>query len=236
MLEHPSVVLCRIVVRQRRCRRRVEHVVAHLCACERAGVEHLQHLAGVADCGEAEHADLALITQRLEGRDHLLDHLLRGQEVACAILGDRVVQMQDVGALHAKPLEARLDRRDDRRTNVALLRAQHAHLRAVNESARLQPPHHLAEVLFGHAVAVDRRRIEVGDAGVDGARKRTLLLRLRAAHHYSANRATTETEHGDFQAASTKRSRFHVQVLIVSTRAGEQGPSDGMKKPYLCLP
>src|SRR5262245_34935627 len=82
-IEQPSVILCRIIRRQRGGRGRVEHVVDHLSAVEDARVDHLMQRRRVADCGEPEETRLALLAQLLE-RGHYLTETMAVAVGICA--------------------------------------------------------------------------------------------------------------------------------------------------------
>ena len=77
VIEQSSIILCRIILRQCLGGGWIEHVVDDLGAVEGARVNHLMQCRRVADRGDPEEANLALLTQALERRHHVAEHLSR---------------------------------------------------------------------------------------------------------------------------------------------------------------
>ncbi len=101
VIEQPSIILCRIIRRQLGGRGRVEHIVHHLSTVEDARVDHLMQRRRVADCGEPKETCLALLTQPLERRHHITEHLSDAERFPAPALGDRIVQVEDVDPIEA---------------------------------------------------------------------------------------------------------------------------------------
>jgi hypothetical protein len=118
-----------------------------------------------------------LLAQRLECWNDVLQHLIGGEEISSAVLRDRIVQMQDVGALKSQPFQTGVNHGHDCRANAAFC-FRHTHLGAVDEVARLELPIQPAERLLGNTVAILRGCIEVVDTRVDCAREGALLVCL----------------------------------------------------------
>src|SRR5215471_20801483 len=110
MIEQPSVILCWIICRQLSRRRRIEHIVDHLSAVEDACVDHLVKRGGFADCGEPKETCLALPTCSLECRHHLTEHLLDTERFPAAVLGDCIMQVEDIDPVTAQSHQAVFER------------------------------------------------------------------------------------------------------------------------------
>src|SRR5207247_4221975 len=70
--------------------RRIEQVVEDLCRINRAGVDHTMQRVRVAERGDPEKLELALLLQSLEGGDRLVEHLARADGAAGRRLRDRI--------------------------------------------------------------------------------------------------------------------------------------------------
>src|SRR6266404_6892183 len=84
----------------------IEQIIADLCGVEGAGIDDPVKCGGVTDRSDAKKADFALLAQSLEGRDDLAEHGLGGKAAIAAILGDVIVQLEQVDAVELQALEA----------------------------------------------------------------------------------------------------------------------------------
>src|SRR6185437_3929658 len=84
-----------------------------------------------------------------------------------------------------------------------------SHLGADHRAGRLQTLQHAAEVLFGFAVAILHRRIEIIHAGLDRAADGPLLIAWLAAHHQAADRPAAEAQRRQAHAASSVSPHLH---------------------------
>jgi hypothetical protein len=66
-----------------------------------------------------------------------------------------------------------------------------------------------AEILFRFAVAVLHRGVKVVHAGGERPRDGALLVERIAAHHQSADRATTEAQHRELHSGTPECPHFH---------------------------
>ena len=202
VIEQPSVILRRIVRRQRHGGRRIEHVVNHLRTVEDAGVDHLMQRRSVANRGEPEKANFPLGPQPLECRDHLAKHLPDAQRFAAAVLGDCVVQMEDIDPVATQSREAIFERLCHCVRDAAEIGARQADLGADNRVGGFQLLQNAAEVLFRLAVAVLHRRVEVIHADLERAGDGAFLIARIAAHHQPADRAAAEAQHRNLHAGA----------------------------------
>src|SRR4030095_11931646 len=76
----------------------------------------------------------------------------------------------------------------DRLVDIGAMLGRQPHLGA-DDDVGLPCVQHAAEVLLGFAVAVERGRVEVVDAGLDGARDRALLVGRGTLGEQPADRA-----------------------------------------------
>src|SRR5262249_56411167 len=80
--------------------------------------------------GEADEAGLALLPQTLECRHDLVEHDLWGKPAVAAVRGDVIVELEQVDAIELQALQARIQRRRNRRADLASLTIGNAHLGA----------------------------------------------------------------------------------------------------------
>jgi hypothetical protein len=148
MIEQATEVLGRESGGDGERRARVQQIEAHLGGVDHAGVEHGVDGAGVAERGDAGEPDLALAPQRGQGRHHLVDDPPRGQAAAgrrrAVLADDQVVKLEQVHALHAQALEARLQGARDGTGDIGLGRID-AELRA-HEGTHADRPQREPEV------------------------------------------------------------------------------------------
>ena len=112
--------------------------------------------------------------------------------------------MEDIDPFETQPRQAALDRLCDRAGNAAEVTLRQSYLGADDRVGRLQNPQNPAEVLFGFAIAVLNRGVEVIDAGLERPRDGALLVGGIAAHHDAADRATAEAEDRELHSRATK--------------------------------
>ena len=155
-IEDAAVVLRRIGRRDRLAGARVQRVVRHLRAVERAGCDQREQRIGLADRREADEARLALLARAIERRHDIAEHLVDAHRHAVGARRDRVVQLEHIDMVALEPLQARLQRSRDRGADVGTL-GRHAHLRG-QDDVRLQAGEHAADILLRRAVAVGRAR------------------------------------------------------------------------------
>ena len=110
MIEQPSIVLRRIVRRQSAGSGRVEHVIDHLRAVEDARIDHLMQRRRIADGSQPKETRLALLAQAIEGRHHLAQCLRNAECFSAALLGDRVVQVEDIDPFELQACQAGFER------------------------------------------------------------------------------------------------------------------------------
>ena len=144
---------------------------------------------------------------------HLIQHLPGAECLAAAVRGDRVVQVEDIDAVHAEPLEAALQRGGTAAPMRPNSDRGHPHLGPDDGIGRLQVGQGAAEVLLQLAVAVLHRGVEVVHPHVQCAADRPLLVRRRAAHHQSAHRAAAEAQQRDLHAGPPECAHFHLFLL-----------------------
>ena len=92
------------------------------------------------------------------------------------------MQVEYIHVVHAQPPQATVQRIRGGLCDVAALGLGEPDLGA-DKRSRLQLCPNPAKIGLRRAVAVLHRRVEVVDAGFQCPRDRTLLIRLRAAHH-----------------------------------------------------
>ena len=163
----------------------------------------------IAERRQSEETNLALLTQPLERRRHLVEHLPDAQRRSAAVFGDRIVQMKDVDPVKTQPRQAAFERRPDGVINAAELAGRHPDLGADDDVSRLQLLQNAAKVVFRLAVAVQHRRVEVVDAGRDRACDGALLVGRIAAHHQSAHCAAAEAQHRELHSRAPKHPQLH---------------------------
>ena len=163
----------------------------------------------VAQCRQPEETNLALLTQPLERRDHVVEHLPNAQRRSAAFLGNRIVQMKDVDPVKTQPRQTAFERCPDRVCNAAGLAGRQANLGADDCVGRLQLLQNAAEVLFRFAIAVEHRGVEIVDAGGDRPRDGPLLIAGIAAHHQSAHGAAAKTQHRELHSRAPKDPQLH---------------------------
>ena len=162
----------------------------------------------VADCGEPEETRLALMAQPLERRHHVTEHLSDAERFAAPSLGDRIVQMEDVDPIAAKPRQTGFERLRHGVGNVAEVGGRQPDLGADDDVGRFELLQDAAEILFGFAVAVLHRGVEVVHAGGERACDGALLVEWFAAHHQSADRAAAEAQHRKLHSGAAEYPHF----------------------------
>ena len=166
----------------------------------------------LADAAEADEARLAGLLQLLQRRHDLVQRDVDGQVVA-GILGDqRIVQLEQVDVVAAEALQAVVHALRDRLADVGAMSAAQPELGAEDDIG-LQRLQHAAEIALGLAVAVERRGVEVVDAGLDGARGGALLVGRRALGEQPADGAGAVAEHRDLEAGASEPALLHRLVL-----------------------
>ena len=163
----------------------------------------------VADRGNPEEADLALLAQALERRHDVIEHLPDAQRRSAARERNRIVQVKDIDAVELQSREAAFERGRDRLGDAAECVGGNTDLGADDRIGRLQLLQDAAKVLFRLAVAVQHGRIEIVHADVDRARDETLLVGGIAAHHDAAHRAASKTERRDLHPRAPKVPHLH---------------------------
>jgi hypothetical protein len=149
------------------------------------------------------------LAQALKSRHHVVKHLPHTERFAATIRCDGVVQMKDIDPVAPQPGKASFQRRRDGLPDLAEHRVRQPHLGADDHGGRFQLLQDAAEVLFGLAVAVGHRGVEVVHADFEGAGDGALLIHRIAAHHEPADSAAAETEHGNPRAGSAVGAHFH---------------------------
>ena len=146
--------------------------------------------------------------RRVEGGHHLIEHRGRVDGAGSPVLGDQVVELEQVDALEAEAAEARLEGRRHRLGGAAARLVRDADLGA-DDHVRPERLEDAAEVLLRLAVAVDGRGVEVVDAERERPRHRPLLVGGGAAHHEPAHGAAAEAEHRDLDAGLAEYPSLH---------------------------
>ncbi len=164
---------------------------------------------GVADRRDAEEPHLALLAQRFKRGHHLVEHLPGAERLAPARGGDGIVQVEDVDPLHAEALQACVERLRHRLADAAEIRGRQPHLGADDRVGGLELLQDAAEVLFGFAVSVLHRGVEIVDAGLERAGDGALLVGRIAAHHEAADRAAAEAEDREPHPAAAEGAFVH---------------------------
>src|SRR5260370_8388633 len=85
--------------------------------------------SGIAYCGNAEEARLALLTQSLECRHDFVQDDPGGQIAVAAFFGNMVVQLEEIDLLELEPLQARLQPCRHRPRDMIPLPRRYSHLR-----------------------------------------------------------------------------------------------------------
>ena len=154
-----------------------------------------------------EETNLALLTQPLERRDHVVEHLPDAQRRSAAFLGNRIVQMKDVDPVKTQPRQTAFERCPDRVGNAAGLAGRQPNLGADDCVGRLQFLQDTAEVLFRFTIAVLHGGVEIVDADVNRPRDGALLLgNALAAHHESTDGAAAKTQHRKLHSGAPQSS------------------------------
>ena len=153
--------------------------------------------------------------------------------------------MKDVDPLEAQPRQAAFERFRHRLGNAAEIALRQPDLGADDRVGRLQRLQNPAEVLFGFAIAVLHRGVEVIDAGGERPRDGALLVGGIAAHHDSADRAAAEAEHRELHARAPKNSHLHrrppigVMARLLAAHGGQspiRSPSSSVFTSLINLP
>jgi hypothetical protein len=237
-IEQSSVILCRIVRRQLLGGRWIEHVVDDLRAVEGAGIDHLMQRRGVADCRDPEETNLALLTQPLERRYHVAEHLSDAQRRSAPCFGNRIVQVKDVDPVKTQSRQAAFERHRYGVGNAVELALQQPDLGADGHIGWLQLLQNAAKVVFRFAIAVLHRGVEIVHAGGDRSRDGTLLVGGIAAHHDSAHCAAAEAQHRELHSGASKDPQLHrcssdcMRADVVACRTR---PSDIIERRYPLL-
>ena len=132
-----------------------------------------------------------------------------------------VVELKQIDGVASQPLQARLQRRGYRRTDLAALGRRQANLCA-DIDIRLQRFQHAAEIALGFAVAIHLRRVEVVDAELDRARHRALLVGGGALDHQPADGAAAKAEQRDVETGPAEFPSFHRFLPHASSDAPDQ--------------
>ena len=163
----------------------------------------------VAHRRNPEKTDLALLTQALERRDDIVEHLPDAQRRSAACFGNRIVQVKDVDPVKAQPRQAAFERRRYGVGDAAEIAGRQPDLGADGDVGRFQLLQNAAKVLFGFAVAVLHRGVEIVHAGGERPRDGALLVGGIAAHHDSADRAAAEAQHRELHSRASKDPQLH---------------------------
>ena len=178
-------------------------------AVEDTRIDHLMQRRRVAERRDPEKTDLALLTQALERRHDLVEHLPDAERRSAAVPGNRIVQMKDIDPLKAQPRQTAFERCRDHLGNTAELAGRHPDLGADDHIGRLQHLQNAAEILFRFPIAVQHRRVEIIDAGGIRPRDGALLVGGVAAHHQAAHRAAAKTQHRELHSCAPKDPQLH---------------------------
>ena len=111
--------------------------------------------------------------------------------IALGLRGRPVVELIKVDALQLQALQTRLEGRRDGGRDRAVLLELEAHLGA-DDDIGFQLREDAPEVLLGRAVAILRRRVEVGDAALQGICDGPLLVAGVSLGHQAADRPASE--------------------------------------------
>ena len=163
----------------------------------------------VAQCRDPEETNLSLLTQALERRHHVAEHLSDTQRRSASGLGDRIVQVKDVDPVKTQSRQAAFERYRHGVGNAAEFAGRQPDLGADGHIGRFQVLQNTAKVLFRLAIAVLYRGVEIVDAGADRPRDGTLLVGRIAAHHNSAHGAATEAQHRELHSRASKYPQLH---------------------------
>ena len=139
----------------------------------------------------------------------------------------RVVELEQIDGLALQPGEARLQRGDDGRADGCRIARGRLDLGGQHDGG-LQGLQHAAEVGLRGAVAVLRRGVEIGDAELERARHRALLVARLTAHHQAADVAAAEAEDGSREAGAAEGAGLHGGGVLWGGGSGGGGvPGSG---------
>ena len=108
----------------------------------------------------------------------------------------------------AKARQAFVQAARDRARNIATMLGAEPHL-GPQDNVGPQRLENAAEVAFGLAVAVERRCIDIVDAGRDCARQRPLLIGCGALGEEAADGTGAVAQHRGFEAGPAKAPLLH---------------------------
>ncbi len=162
----------------------------------------------LADAAEADEARLAGLLQLLQRGRHLVQGDVDGELVAAVPGNQRIVQLEQVDMVAAHAAEAVVHALGDRLGHIGAVLGRQPHLGA-DHDVGLERLQHAAEIALGLAVAVERRRVEVVDAGLQSARHGALLIVRPALGHQPADSARTVAKHGNLKTRASQTSLLH---------------------------
>ena len=163
----------------------------------------------LADAAQADEARLAGLLQFLQRRRHLGKGNIDGELVA-AVLGDqRIVQLEQVDMVAAHALQAVVHALCDRLTDICAMLGAEPHLGA-DDDIGLQGLQNAAEIPLGLAVAIERRGVEVVDAGVDGPCHCAFLVGRRTFGEQPADCTGAIAQHRHFKPGTSQPALLHL--------------------------
>src|SRR4051794_28510354 len=163
----------------------------------------------VAKRRDSEETNFSLLTQALERRHHIVEHLPDTQRRSASALGDRIVQVEDIDPVETQSRQAAFERYSYRIGNAAEFAGRQPDLGADDHIGRFEVLQNAAKVLFRLAVAVLYRGVEIVDARAERTRDGTLLVGRIATYHDSANRTAAEAQHRELHSRASKSPQLH---------------------------
>src|ERR1700675_389391 len=108
----------------------------------------------VAYCRNPEETNLPLLTQALERRYHVAEHLSDAQRRSASRLGNRIVQVKDVDPVKTQSRQTAFEGHRYGVGNAAELAGRQSDLGADDHARWFQLLQNAAEILFRFAIAV----------------------------------------------------------------------------------
>jgi hypothetical protein len=146
--------------------------------------------------------------------------LPHAKRFATAVLGDRIVQVEDIDPLAAQPREAVFQRLRYGVGDTAECGARQPDFCADDRVGGFEELQDATEILFRLAVAVLHRGVEIIHADGERAGDSALLVARIAAHHQSADRTAAKTQHRKLHAGAAVDPHFHRRSSACAARVG----------------
>ena len=207
----------------------IQQVVVDLGGIEPAARDHLAQRSRIAQRGDAEEVEQALVAQALESLGDAVraQHLPHADGALGGLGPDRVVQLEQIDRVALQALQALLQARLDLAGEIGAAEIEPDLGREIRLGVDLlQQP---AERLLRLAVAVGGCGVDPVHAAIEPAPQRRELGVVVGMDQDAADEAAAEHQLGDLKAGTAERSIAHVPSLgcspsrwRASCRSGER--------------